>query len=106
MLVYFMLPLTFVRGEDYFFSYLAQLRKLDMDTQDQRERRRRVYAQMTAVRDFAMGLIYLGAGLFLFFHKQWGMQIDLISRGWEIGLGVIIVIYGGWRILRGIQKNY
>lgn len=77
-----------------------------MDIQDQQEKRRKSYDQMRSLLDFAMGLIYVAAGLFLFFHKQWGMQVDLISRPIELALGVIILIYGGWRIYRGIQKNY
>jgi hypothetical protein len=77
-----------------------------MDIQDQQDKRGRSYNQMRSLLDFAMGLIYAAAGLFHFFHKQWGLKVDLISRPMEIGLGVIILIYGGWRIYRGIQKNY
>jgi hypothetical protein len=53
-----------------------------------------------------MGVLYVGAGLFLFFYRHWGVKVDLISRPVEIGLGVIVFIYGSWRILRGIQKKY
>jgi hypothetical protein len=77
-----------------------------MDIQDQQERRRRFNDQMHSLRDYTMGVLYVGAGLFLFFHQYWGVPIDLISRKVEIGLGVIVFIYGSWRILRGIQKKY
>ena len=74
--------------------------------QNQQEKRGRLNNQVHALRDFTMGVLYVAAGLFLFFHRQWGMAVDLISRPVEIILGVIILAYGGWRILRGIQKNY
>jgi len=77
-----------------------------MDIREQQDNRRRSYNQMRSILDYAMGIIYVAAGLFLFFYKQLGMQVDLISRPIAIGLGVIILVYGGWRIYRGVQKNY
>lgn len=77
-----------------------------MDMQDQQEKRRKLNDQVHALRDFTMGVLYLAAGIFLFLHRQWGMQVDLISRPVEVILGVVVLVYGGWRILRGIQKNY
>lgn len=74
--------------------------------QDQQEKRRKLNDQVHALRDFTMGVLYVAAGLFLFLYRRWGIQFDLIARPIEIGLGVIILVYGGWRILRGIQKNY
>lgn len=77
-----------------------------MDIQDQQGRRRRLSDQVHSIRDFTMGVLYVGAGLFLFFYRHWGIQVDLISRPVEIGLGIIVLVYGGWRIVRGIQKKY
>ncbi|TDW99300.1 hypothetical protein [Dinghuibacter silviterrae] len=77
-----------------------------MDIHDQQDKRRRLNDQLHAVRDFTMGLLYVAAGLFLFLYRRWGLQIDLISRPIEISLGVIVLVYGIWRIVRGIQKNY
>jgi hypothetical protein len=74
--------------------------------QNQQEKRRKLNDQVHALRDLTMGVLYVAAGLSLFFHRQLGMQVDLISRPVELILGVIILVYGGWRILRGIQKNY
>jgi hypothetical protein len=77
-----------------------------MDFQDQQEKRRQSYSNVRALLDYSMGAIYVAAGLFLFFYRQLGMQVDLISRPIAIGLGVVLIVYGGWRIYRGVQKNY
>lgn len=77
-----------------------------MDIHDQKDRRQRLNDQLHTVRDVTMGVLYVGAALFLFFYRRWGIQIDLISRPIEVGLGVIVLVYGGWRIIRGIQKKY
>ncbi len=77
-----------------------------MDIRDQQEQRRRSHNIMRSLLDYSMGVIYVAAGLFLFFYKQLGMQVDLISRPIAVGLGVILLVYGVWRIYRGVQKNY
>ncbi|MDB5231455.1 MAG: hypothetical protein JWN76_2260 [Chitinophagaceae bacterium] len=62
---------------------------------------------MRTVYDMGMGIIILGVGLVLFFGKKMGIQkieeMDPLMRNL---FGGLCVIYGGFRLYRGIKKDY
>lgn len=73
----------------------------------ERKRRRQV-ANMRSILDYGIGLAIVIAGLFLFFRNQMDLEFNETyppndSDKW---IGVICVLYGGWRIYRGYKKNY
>lgn len=58
------------------------------------------YAQIRAVRHIAMGIIFLVFAVVMFKQKTFG-AFDL-SNGLAYSLGSVLVLYGAFRLWRGI----
>ena len=69
--------------------------------------REKGYIRMRSMMDLGMGLLWLGMGVFLTFIKYFnaGLQERFGDPAFK-WLGIICIIYGAWRIYRGISKNY
>ncbi len=64
------------------------------------------YIMMRSITDLGMGFIYLAVGIIILFAKQFHFQNDFtISLPAKI-FAVMVIIYGSWRIYRGIKKKY
>ncbi len=64
------------------------------------------YILMKSIMDLGMGLIYIGVGFMILFAKKIGLTNDFVeSTPGRIFAG-LIMLYGLWRIYRGIKKNY
>ena len=73
------------------------------NTPDKKTKR---YLLMRSITDLGMGLIYTGVGLLILFSKQLNFSNDFtVSTPAKI-FAVLVIIYGSWRIYRGIKKNY
>ncbi|HEY4875069.1 MAG TPA: hypothetical protein VIH86_05825 [Puia sp.] len=82
---------------------LSKIEIMENETPDDRKTKR--YALTRSVMDYGMGAIILGFGVFFFFAPKLGFNFTMsdLSRYFISGL---FVLYGGWRIYRGYQKNY
>lgn len=74
------------------------------------KKKRRQVAQMKSLMDYGMGALILLVGLFFLFRGQLG-NFPINERLGEPDtlekiFGGICLLYGGWRIYRGYQKNY
>lgn len=77
-----------------------------MDTlQHNRQQRQEQYNKMSSWLDYAMGIIILGGGLFIFFHKQLGVDFEFKEPVIANVFGGLCVIYGLWRFYRGYNKR-
>lgn len=69
-------------------------------------KKERNYKLMRSIYDYAMGIIYIGVGAVIIFadyiQQDW-IQFDPVFR---YIFGGICWLYGGWRLYRGIQKDY
>ena len=64
------------------------------------------YILMKSIMDLGMGVIYLGVGVIILFAKQFHLFNNFTgSIAGKIFAGLVIV-YGGWRVYRGIKKDY
>ena len=72
-------------------------------TQDPKTRR---YMQMRSILDLGMGLLYLGIGVVIFFSKEFHLYNDFTESTPAKIFAVLVVIYGAWRIYRGLKKDY
>ena len=76
------------------------------DFEDNVDPKTRRYASMKSIMDIGMGIIYIGVAMFLLFAKKFNINIDFVnSIGGKI-FAVGAIIYGAWRIYRGIKKDY
>ncbi|HVZ98507.1 MAG TPA: hypothetical protein VG847_16615 [Chitinophagaceae bacterium] len=68
------------------------------------------YSLMKSIMDLAMGFIYIAVGLMVLFANRFHIANDLLqsftaSVTGKIFAGIVI-LYGLWRIYRGIKKDY
>ena len=73
---------------------------------DNSEKRNKRYANMRAIKDYGMGVLYLAIGFFMFFPEQVGFDMVDFDKLFRYMFGGISVIYGVWRIYRGYKKEY
>jgi hypothetical protein len=63
------------------------------------------YIMMRSITDLGMGFIYVAVGIVILFAKQFNFSIGFTGILADI-FAVLVIIYGSWRIYRGIKKNY
>ncbi len=64
------------------------------------------YILRRSIMDLGMGLIYIGVGFMILFAKKIGLNNEFVeSTPGKIFAGMIM-LYGLWRVYRGIKKNY
>lgn len=73
------------------------------DTPDPKTRR---YIIMRSITDFGMGFIYVGVGVVILLGKQFHFYSDFTMSIPAKIFAVLAIVYGSWRIYRGIKKNY
>jgi hypothetical protein len=72
-----------------------------------REKRRKNFIILSSVRDIFMALLYIGMAIILFGGKHWEIpQIIALGDVFCYFLGSVCLLYGGFRIYRGIKKMY
>lgn len=64
------------------------------------------YILMKTIMDFGMGFIYLGVGILIFFSKEFHLYNNFTDGTPAKIFAVLVIIYGSWRIYRGIKKDY
>ena len=77
-----------------------------MDTNDYNETKVKRYQNMKSILDFGMGLIYIGVGIMILLAKKLRLNNEFADSLIGKGLAVLVIIYGCWRIYRGIKKDY
>jgi hypothetical protein len=69
------------------------------------DKKRRAYVNRRALMDLGMGLIYAGMGSFFIFSSRFGLE-TVFPAPFNYIFGGLCLLYGGFRIYRGIRKNY
>lgn len=64
------------------------------------------YLLRKSIMDIGMGLLYLGVAFIILFAKNLGLHNDFAESMIGKVFAALIIIYGGWRIYRGIKKDY
>ena len=76
---------------------------------DFKEKRRKSYNNMQTVYNITMGLLILGIGLMMFFNEKIGLNLTEKFGGDSLMIylfGSLCLLYGGFRLYRGIKKDY
>lgn len=73
---------------------------------DSEEKRRRAYTNRRSAMDLGMGIIYAVFGGFFGFSEFFGRPMEFLPKPFSYIFGTICLIYGGFRIYRGIRRNY
>ena len=70
------------------------------------DRKTKRYIIMRSITDLGMGLIYLAVGIVVLFAKQFHFNNEFTVGILAKIFAVMVIIYGSWRVYRGIKKNY
>ena len=71
------------------------------------EKQRRQRSRMRSMVDYTMGTVFLLLGVYFLIYEKLGWK--LLNRepsSIDYFIGLLFVLYGGWRIYRGYKKNY
>ena len=81
---------------------------MERETEDKsiEERRQKAYANRRAIMDLGMGIIYTGMALVFLFPERFGLSMLLPTKLFSWIFAGLCLVYGGFRIYRGIKKNY
>ena len=86
----------------FILKFIMSLEEFE-DNTDPKTRR---YILMKSIMDLGMGLIYIAVGFVIFFANKIGLNNDFVeSVPGKIFAGLVI-LYGIWRVYRGIKKDY
>ena len=74
---------------------------------DTRERSERSYRFFRKIYDFTMATLILGSAVLMLGAKWFKVeQIMNIDAEFRMIFGVMCLLYGGFRLYRGLKKNY
>ena len=68
------------------------------------ERQRNSTSRLRSIYDYTMGVLWIAVGVFFLFQKKLGYDLQLDKTLTTI-FGVSSLLYGAFRIYRGIKKN-
>ena len=64
------------------------------------------YIGTKSIMDIGMGILYAGVGIFTLLAKEFHFQNEFIDSTAGKIFATLVIVYGGWRIYRGIKKDY
>jgi hypothetical protein len=73
---------------------------------DYEEKRRKAYVNRRSLMDFGMGILYAVMGGFFILSETFGIYMEFPPKPFSYIFGALCLVYGGFRIYRGIKKNY
>lgn len=72
---------------------------------DERNRRTKAYVQFRMMFDLCMGAFYILGGAFVIFSRGFQTKFNL-SPSVYYSLGGILLVYGGYRMYRGLKHIF
>ncbi|MCR6721449.1 MAG: hypothetical protein NVV59_14460 [Chitinophagaceae bacterium] len=83
-------------------------RSAETMAEEYERKRSKQVASMRSLMDYAIGVIIVTIGAFLFFRNQFDIDFNkqFPPNDSDKIIGGIFFIYGLWRIYRGYKKNY
>jgi hypothetical protein len=70
------------------------------------DKKQKAYINRRALMDLGMGIIYAGVGGFLIVTGLMGVEMEFPPKPFSYIFGALCLLYGGFRIYRGIKRNY
>lgn len=64
------------------------------------------YILMKSIMDLGMGLIYIAVGIMILFANKIGLSNQFIESTMGRIFAGLIMLYGLWRLYRGVKKDY
>ena len=91
----------------FIFPSLFQIIIMSLEEfEDNTDPKTKRYILMKSIMDLGMGLIYLGVGIVILFAKKIGLTNEFVESTVGRIFAALVMLYGLWRIYRGIKKDY
>lgn len=75
--------------------------------QDFREKQKKSYRMMRMIYDLSMAVFILGMAFILLLAEQLKIeQLMLVDSTYRYLMGSVSLLYGGFRLYRGIKRDY
>lgn len=74
--------------------------------EDKTDPKTKRYILMKSVMDLGMGLIYVAVGIVILFANKIGLNNEFAEGTLGKIFAGLVMLYGLWRIYRGIKKDY
>jgi threonine/homoserine/homoserine lactone efflux protein len=72
----------------------------------QNEQRRQA-SRMRSIMDYTMGILLFLVGVYFLIYDKLGVNVfNRQPSPMDKLIGIVFILYGGWRIYRGYKKNY
>ncbi len=76
-------------------------------TEDFQKEQQQRGSKMKSIMDYTMGFVFFCFGVFFIVYRHFGIRIaERDPSPLDYVIGIVFVVYGGWRIYRGYKKNY
>lgn len=73
----------------------------------ERNRQNKAYVQFRMIFDIAMGLLYIACGILVIMAKKLGFDFHVaISMTFILSLAILLILYGIFRVFRGIKHIF
>lgn len=74
--------------------------------EEQTDQKTKRYILMKSIMDLGMGLIYIAIGIMILFANKIGLTNSFVESTIGKIFAGLIMLYGVWRIYRGVKKDY
>jgi len=71
-----------------------------------RDKHRKSYDTMRTVYNVTMGVIILAIGVLILFNEKLGINLSIDNPILLYAFSGLCILYGSFRLYRGIKKNY
>jgi len=73
--------------------------------QEYQEQERKRITRMRSMMDISRGIVFSLIGLFFIFFDKFKVE-GVEFQPWYRYLGGLFIVYGAWRLYRGLKKDY
>ena len=75
--------------------------------EEYQDEQRRQASRMRSIMDYTMGILLFLVGVYFLIYDKLGVNVfNRQPSPMDKLIGIVFILYGGWRIYRGYKKNY
>ncbi|MGV3765341.1 MAG: hypothetical protein ACO1NW_04400 [Chitinophagaceae bacterium] len=68
------------------------------------QRKRKPAPSLSTIRETVMGVVIIVCAAAMFFREKLGLDLSFLPEGTVVPFAAVILLYGAWRIFRGIKS--
>lgn len=81
--------------------------KTEAMIEEYEQKRQRQVSRMRSIMDYMMGFVFFLIGVYFLIYEKFGWNVfNRKPSPLDYFIGILFILYGGWRIYRGYKKDY